>query len=188
MCGRYSLHASPQVVALQFGLASVADFQPRYNIAPAATVLVVRRGGAALARWQLGGKYHNLRADSVMRKPFWREAYRERRCLIPASGFYEWQREPGAKQPYYIRPLGEPLFAFAGIWERWRGIESCAIVTTEANDVVRRIHDRMPVIVARDDYAGWLGGGEGLLRPAPSEAIAVSAVERPGTTGELFGD
>ena len=210
MCGRYSLHAHPDVVALQFGIASVPAFEPRYNIAPAATVLAVRRDAAALARWQLGGKYHNLRADTVTRKPFWRDAYRERRCLIPASGFYEWKQEAGYKQPYYARPAQEALFAFAGLWEHWRGLETCAIVTTEANDVMRRIHDRMPVIVARANYAKWLTGEEGLLQPAPNQDIvaypvspavnraaidspsliepASSALERQGTTGKLFGD
>ena len=210
MCGRYSLHAHPDVVALQFGIASVPAFQPRYNIAPAATVLTVRRDGAAPARWQLGGKYHNLRADTVTRKPFWRDAYRERRCLIPASGFYEWKQEPGHKQPYYVRPAQEALFALAGLWEKWHDLETCAIVTTEANDVMRRIHDRMPVIVARANYAKWLAGEEGLLQRAPNEDIiaypvspavnraaidspsliepASLTLERQGTTGQLFGD
>jgi putative SOS response-associated peptidase YedK len=220
MCGRYSLHSHPDVVALQFGLSSVAAFQPRYNIAPSATVLVVRDQGAAMLRWGLiprwakdaaiGAKMNNARAESVAEKPAFSDAYRKRRCLIPANGFYEWKRESGRKQPYYVHPAQGALFAFAGLWEAWRDLQTCTIVTTEANGVMRRIHDRMPVIVARENYSKWLGGEEGLLSPAPSEAIRAypvgsavnraaiesatlieplpSGLERQGTTGQLFGD
>jgi putative SOS response-associated peptidase YedK len=210
MCGRFALHSHPDIVKLHFGLKAVPAFQPRYNIAPAADVPIVRSDGATLARWQLAGKYHNLRADTVTQKPFWAQSYRQRRCLIPASGFYEWQQRPGFKQPFYARPGQGELFAFAGLWERWRDQDTCAVITTEANGVMRAIHDRMPVIVSSRDYSAWLDGEDGLLRPPADEAVSVHAVgeavnraavdspslidplplnlQRQGATGELFGD
>jgi putative SOS response-associated peptidase YedK len=120
----------------------------------------------------------NARAETVASKPAFRDAYRARRCLIPASGFYEWRTEHGLRQPYYARPAGAALFAFAGLWERWRDLETCAIVTTAANDAMRPIHDRMPVIVAQPDYRRWLEGAEDLLRPAPSSALELVRVTR----------
>jgi len=181
MCGRYALHSNPDVVALQFGLESLPDFAPRYNIAPTAEVLIVKRDGAALARWGLvprwsedpsiGAKLINARAETLSEKHSFRDAYHRRRCLIPANGFYEWQRQGAFKQPYCIHPADGELFAFAGLWETWRGSDTCTIVTTEANATLRSIHDRMPVIIAPGHYAGWLHGEEGLLRPAPAGAI-----------------
>ena len=119
MCGRYALHSNPEVVALMFGLSEVPAYQPRYNIAPASQVLVIRQAGAmrgaALVRWGLvprwakdpsiGASMNNARAETVAEKPSFREAYRKRRCLIPANGFYEWKLEHGGKQPYYIHPV-----------------------------------------------------------------------------------
>jgi len=172
MCGRYSLHSSPEVVALQFGLERVPDFAPRYNIAPAAGALIVRPEGAALARWGLKGGRHNARAETLAVKPSFRHAYHRRRCLIPANGFYEWKREGAFSQPYYIRPAAAELFAFAGLWED----ESFAVITTEANRLIGAIHHRMPVIIAPEHYAGWLHGEEGLLRPAPHDAVRCHAV------------
>lgn len=181
MCGRYSLHSNPDVVALQFGLESLPVFAPRYNIAPAAQVLIVKRDGAALARWGLvprwsedpsiGAKLNNARAETLGEKHSFRGAYHRRRCLIPANGFYEWKRQGALKQPYYVHPADGELFAFAGLWETWRDSDTCTIVTTEANATLRPIHDRMPVIIAPEHYAGWLHGEEGLLRPAPAGAI-----------------
>ena len=192
MCGRYSLHASPQVVALQFGLASVADFQPRYNIAPTAQVLILRDREAAMVRWGLvprwakepsiGARMNNARAETVAHKPSFREAYRKRRCLIPANGFYEWRAEGGRKQPYYVIPSRNDLFAFAGLWERWHGpngaLETCAIITTSANAKMQAVHDRMPVILAPEHYREWLAGGEGLLQSCPDDAIEIRKVGR----------
>ena len=176
MCGRYALHAHPDVVALQFHLSSVPVFAPRYNIAPAAEVLMVRGDGAALARWQLRGRHHNLRADTGSRKPQWLNLYRSRRCLLPASGFYEWKSAGPRKQPYYVRPARGELFALAGLWDNLAGALSCAVLTTESNGVLARIHDRMPVIVAPEDYARWLGGKEGLLKPAPEGSMTAYPV------------
>jgi putative SOS response-associated peptidase YedK len=201
MCGRFALHAHPRVIALQFALSAAPEIAPRYNIAPTTDVLVVRAGDggrlAARVRWGLvprwardpaiGGKLNNARAETVAEKPSFRDAFRRRRCLIPASGFYEWRREGERKQPYYVYPANGEVFAFAGLWESWRGegaaLETCAIVTTEANAVMAPIHDRMPVIVARADYARWLDCAPGndvsdLLRPADAAAIAVRRVSR----------
>jgi putative SOS response-associated peptidase YedK len=201
MCGRYALHAHPQVIALQFGLASMPEAKARFNIAPTAEVLIVRAGEAAaqaaLVRWGLvprwakdsaiGVKLNNARAETVAEIPSFREAFRKRRCLIPASGFYEWKTEAGRKQPYYIYPAQSELFAFAGLWEAWRGpdgmLETCAIVTSDANAVMQPIYDRMPVIVAQRDYARWLDCAPGndvrdLLRRCDAGDIAVRRVSR----------
>jgi len=167
MCGRYALHAKPEVVALQFGLDSLPAFAPRYNIAPAASALIVRPDGAALARWGLKDKMHNARAETLGVKLSFRHSYHRRRCLVPASGFYEWKRTGALRQPYYIYPAAAELFAFAGLWED----ETFTVITTQANITIGAIHDRMPVIIAPEQYAGWLHGEEGLLRPAPHNAV-----------------
>jgi putative SOS response-associated peptidase YedK len=201
MCGRYALHSRPEVIALAFGLSELpASLAPRFNIAPTAEVLIVREdpGGTrvpALVRWGLLPRWvkdpkraatlNNARAETVAEKPSFRDAYRERRCLLPANGFYEWQRVASRKQPYYVYPAQSELFAFAGLWERWDGdggpLETCTIVTTEANAPMQAIHDRMPVVVAPQDYARWLDCRAGadvaeLLVPCPAEAIRVHAV------------
>jgi putative SOS response-associated peptidase YedK len=198
MCGRYALHSHPDVIALQFHLGELPAFAPRYNIAPAAEVLAVRRDGAALLRWGLRGKAHNIRAETA------RSGLR--RCLVPADGFYEWRRVGTGKQPYYVRPARDALFGFAGVWEAG----TCAILTIEANETLRAIHHRMPAIVAPRDYALWLEGADGLLAPAPEESTLAhpvsarinsgaaespqlveplpSEVEARGRTGSLFGD
>jgi len=181
MCGRYALHSSPQVVALQFGLDAVPQYAPRYNIAPAASALIVKAQGAALAHWGLKGSMHNARAETLAVKPSFRHAYHRRRCLVPANGFYEWKRTGALRQPYYVHAAAAELFAFAGLWED----ETFAVITTQANTVIGAIHDRMPVIIAAEHYAGWLHGEEGLLRPAAHNAIRCHpvspAVNRAGS-------
>jgi len=192
MCGRFALHASPEVVALQFGLAEPPALAPRYNIAPASPVLIVRRedakARAAAVRWGLvpgwakdpsiGARLVNARGERLAQKPSFRDAYRRRRCLVPASGFYEWRSEAGVKQPYYIRPSRGGLFGFAGLWERWNELETCAIITTEANQAMRPVHHRMPVILAPADYGRWLEGADGLLAPCPPGEVALHRVRR----------
>ena len=170
MCGRYALHANPEVIALQFGLDTVPELAPRYNIAPATEVLIVRDGKASLAHWELRRKFANLRAETLAQK--FPGPYRDGRALVPASGFYEWQSTAGRKQPYYFFSKQEPLLGLAAIWEN----DSFSLITTEPNAALRNIHDRMPVIIARDDYAAWLAGEDGLLRPAPDDALKVHAV------------
>jgi putative SOS response-associated peptidase YedK len=188
MCGRYSLHSNPDIVALMFGLSEIPAYQPRYNIAPAAQVLIIKQNEAAMVRWGLvprrakdpsiGAKMNNARAETVAEKPSFREAYRQRRCLIPANGFYEWKSEGGARQPYYVYPSGGALFAFAGLWEQWNELQTCAIITTEANEKMAAVHARMPVIVSPAEYSAWIAGEEGLLRPCPASAIDIRRVSR----------
>jgi len=170
MCGRYALHANPDVVALQFGLDSPPEFLSRYNIAPATDVLIVRDGKASLAHWGLRRRFANLRAETLAQK--FPGPYRNGRALVPASGFYEWQSTAGRKQPYYFFPADGALLALAAVWEN----ESFSLITTEPNATLRNIHDRMPVIIARDDYGAWLAGEDGLLRPAADDALQARAV------------
>jgi putative SOS response-associated peptidase YedK len=170
MCGRYALHANPEVIALQFGLDSVPELAPRYNIAPATEVLIVRDGKASRAHWGLRRKFANLRAETLAQK--FPGPYRQGRALVPASGFYEWQSRAGGKQPYYFISKKEELLGLAAIWEN----DSFSLITTEPNATLRNIHDRMPVIIARGDYAAWLAGEDGLLRPAPDHALKAHPV------------
>lgn len=196
MCGRFTLRAAATELAARFQ-APPPDVLPRFNIAPTQTVLAVRQPKAdrefARLRWGLipawakdargGYRMINARAETVADKPAFRAAFRQRRCLIPADGFYEWQVGPGGKQPYYFSLTDGGVFAFAGLWERWRGpdgdpIESCALIVTVANSVTQPIHDRMPVILAPADYAAWLDPDRrdaaslgALLRPYPAERM-----------------
>jgi putative SOS response-associated peptidase YedK len=170
MCGRYALHANPEVIALQFGLDTVPELAPRYNIAPATEVLIVRDGKASLAHWGLRRKFANLRAETLAQK--FPGPYRDGRVLVPASGFYEWQSRAGGKQPYYFSPADGALLALAAVCEN----DTFSLITTEPNATLRGIHDRMPLIIARDDYGAWLAGEQGLLRPAPDDALKVHPV------------
>ncbi len=172
MCGRFTLTASGEELAEAFGLDTTPSLAPRYNIAPSQPVLVVRptidghrRETASLA-WGLGAPAGastrlliNARAETAHRLPGFRDSFRARRCLVPASGFFEWQRSTKPRQPHYIRRRdGRPL-ALAGLWQPASpGAESgaCLILTTEPNDVVAPLHDRMPVILADHDQACWL--------------------------------
>lgn len=173
MCGRYALHAQPEVIALQFGLAAPPVLAPRYNVAPGTRVLVVADGGRRRAEFWLWGLVApwargvegekgviNARAESVAEKPMFRAAFRRQRCLVPASGYYEWQAAAGRKQPFYIRPADAPLFGFAGIYTLHPGAKgeagTVAILTTGAGASTRAIHDRMPVILRPEDFARWL--------------------------------
>jgi putative SOS response-associated peptidase YedK len=175
-------------------------FEPRYNIAPTQGVLAVRRaaqGGreGILLRWGLvpswandlsiGNRMLNARAETVLEKPSFRAAFLRRRCLLPADGFYEWQNVAGKKQPLHFRLRDGRLFAFAGLWEHWEGpegdpVESCTVLTTEANDLVRPVHERMPVILGPHCHDAWLDPGNtntALLRswlvPYPAGEMAV---------------
>ncbi|MGH7551643.1 MAG: SOS response-associated peptidase [Longimicrobiales bacterium] len=192
MCGRYSLAVSPEALRETFGVDDIApDVTPRYTIAPQTPVLAIGRSveghlRAGMLRWGLvpwwakdpsaGQRMINARAESLTQKPAFREAFERRRCLIAADGFYEWRREGGRKVPMRIRLPDAGPFGFAGIWERWRNPEgerlfSCAIVTVDANDALRPIHNRMPVILDAADRDAWLDPTRstdellGLLRP-----------------------
>lgn len=177
MCGRYTLTCTPEILAEAFQLEANPDLQPRYNVAPSQWVACVRAGlplrkrEAVTLRWGLlpswaGGhamemNLINARAETVAEKPSFRKPFRERRCLVLADGYYEWKREGSRKQPYHIRLNSERPFAFAGLWDRWTGvdgqtIESCAILTTTPNERLASIHDRMPVILPPAAYEPWL--------------------------------
>ena len=206
MCGRFTLRTPAHRLAQAFGVDTLPNLRPRYNIAPTQDIVAVRRTDdrrdLAMLRWGLipgwakdatiGSRLINARAETVAEKPSFRAAFRQRRCLIAADGFYEWQKAgDGPKQPYFIRLKSDEPFAFAGLWERWRDpagetVESCTLITTEANETLAPIHPRMPVILPTDAYDGWLDhavdGAEALLdllRPYPGgEMIAVPITRR----------
>ena len=207
MCGRFTLNSDRDELADHYGLAEVPAFTGGYNIAPSAHVPVVRPGPeqereAAICHWGFiphwvrdpGLTPINARAETLTDKPYFREAFRQRRCLVPASGYYEWRLERGVKQPYFIRVKGVALFSFAGLWSSWQGadgpLESFAVITTAASGELAHIHDRMPVIVGPDDYGTWLeAGGRELLRPctAAMEAYPVAKlVNNPRNQGEAL--
>ncbi len=183
MCGRYALHSHPEVVALQFGLDVTPRFDARYNICPSTQILVVRTNGerkrvADTYRWGLGNRLANARGETLAQKPAFRNAFRYSRCLVPASGFYEWQTLAGKKQPWYMRPKDAAVFGLAAIAELWNGVRSVALITTRANQLMQSIHDRMPVIVLPENYGTWLDRGNGniselqnLIRPYASERM-----------------
>ncbi len=195
MCGRYYLLLSGPQAAGFYGVDLPPGPTPLYNIAPSQPVPAVRAADAGRewvnVRWGLVPSWAkdaklaqiNARAETAPDKPMFRSAFRKRRCLIPASGFYEWQATGGKrKQPFCIRLADDRPFSFAGLWERWEGpdgpVESCCILTTEANELVRPIHDRMPVILDPRRFDQWLDPKQHeaaalapLLRPFPAEAM-----------------
>ncbi len=198
MCGRFSNNTDSKQVEQEFD-AKVSDeklFTPRFNIAPSQTIAaVLESDGVRIIeglRWGLipswskdvsfASKLINARAETLAEKASFRDAFKHRRCIIPASGFYEWQKESkGAKQPFYFHLEDKDVFGFAGLYEHWldretgEQIETCTIITTEANKVLEPIHDRMPVILKPQDYEQWLDAKEKdtgklqkLLVPYPS--------------------
>jgi putative SOS response-associated peptidase YedK len=178
MCSRYFLDADGNIIAYTFQVPVHDRIRRRYNIAPTQEAPVVRTAGdgtreAAMLRWglvpswakdiKIGTKMINARSETAPEKPSFRSAFRHRRCLVPASGFFEWQGEPGHKQPYAITVGDQPLFAFAGLWESWRSadaevVETYTILTTDPNAAIATLHDRMPVILHPADWGEWLGG------------------------------
>lgn len=174
MCARFTLSAPANRVGELFDL-SLLDAEPRFNITPTQTVLTVRapegKREFANLRWglvpswakdlKIGNKLLNARSETVADKPSFRSAFKSRRCLIVADGFYEWRTENGKKQPYHIHFQDRGPFAFAGLWEHWhdeagKPVETCTILTTAANEFMQPIHDRMPVILSKEDYSRWL--------------------------------
>lgn len=197
MCGRYTLIAEGAAWRKKLGLEEAPRLEPRYNIAPSEWIAIVRRAqGAnhvAVVQWglvpfwaddaKIGNRLINARSETAGKKPAFRAAMRYRRCLVPADGFYEWVKTDGGKQPMYVRLDGGQVFAMAGLWERWESPagevrESATILTTEANALVERMHDRMPVIVAPEDYDRWLDTDvqkpeevRDICRPYPAEEM-----------------
>ncbi len=193
MCGRYALRISVPDLARRLGVEPPADLAPRYNIAPTQPVPVLRAadGGRRLElmRWGLvpawskgpDGRYamHNARLEGIAGKPAFRGPVRRRRCLVPADGWYEWQKLDGRKQPWLLQRPGGTPFCFAGLWDRWErdgeGLLSCAILTAPAAPAIAHLHDRMPVVAPDDAWEAWL---DPALESA-YEALRLLAVEQP---------
>jgi len=202
MCGRFALTQPNDAMARLFAAAPANDLPtpPEYNICPTHRIHTVTTGpeGRRLGSMRWGFIPHwytapgdgplliNARAETIARKPAFRSACRERRCLIPASGFYEWTKDAdGHRLPWYITSADDSLLAFAGVYQEWGQGEdrltTCAIVTCAANAPMQRLHHRMPVILAQDDWPLWLGeaghGAAPLMRPAPDEALTFWRVD-----------
>ena len=202
MCGRYMLTTPVDALRQMFLFSERPNLAPRYNIAPTQDVPIVRRtrdGGArelVMVRWglvpywaddpKIGNRLINARSESVARTAAFREAYQRRRCLVPADGFFEWQKIGKTRQPLLVRRKDQAPFAFAGLWERWPQpgggvLRSCTIITGPANELVAPVHDRMPVILAPENFERWLDPGRDhgreLLKSYPAaelEAFPVS--------------
>ncbi|MDQ3802858.1 MAG: SOS response-associated peptidase [Acidobacteriota bacterium] len=199
MCGRYTLKTPKEVIARQFDVEIDDELEPRYNIAPSQTVAAVRaaRGGdgrefvrlnwGLIPSWaedaRMASKLINARGETLTEKPSFREAFRRRPCLVVADGFFEWDKKGRTKRPYYFQLKDGKPFAFAGLWERWAGqggenVETCTIITTTPNELLARVHDRMPVVLAPEEYDVWLDvdarsadARRELLRPFPSSEM-----------------
>jgi putative SOS response-associated peptidase YedK len=205
MCGRYTMHHSPQQLVMRFGVTDArATPTERYNIAPTQAVPVIVEGEGArfldMMQWGLipswarepgiGNKMINARAETLTEKSAFKAALSRRRCLIPADGFYEWTTEGAKRQPMHIRRKDGELFAFAGLWEEWKQpdgtpLRTCTIITTSPNAVMQPIHDRMPAILLPEEEQMWLHVAlnnpaevTGLLHPYPAELLEAYPVDR----------
>jgi putative SOS response-associated peptidase YedK len=199
MCGRYSLATPAQQVAEHFGLAGVPELSPRYNIAPTQSVAIVRTSGDEAApilefrRWGLipswakdpaiGSRMINARVETAAEKPAFRSAFRRRRCLVPADGFYEWKPHPKRRRPHHVRLADGELFGLAGLFEAWKSSEgetigSCTLLTTAANAALRALHDRMPILIDPEHYGGWLD-------PDLQDPEAILSLIQPSTSDRL---
>lgn len=203
MCGRFSIYSNTKDIVHYFHLVRTCEPILSYNISPSSTVPVVilednnrimeNMHWGLVPHWARDKKLKpiNARAETIDTRPFFRTAFKKTRCLIPANGFYEWRRAGNHKQPYYFRLENNDLMAFAGLWDRWKHndetIESCTIITTRANDIMKPVHDRMPVILAPDSYEQWLqDGGKDLLQPYPGPMITYpvsTVVNNPKNNG-----
>jgi putative SOS response-associated peptidase YedK len=196
MCGRFAFYSPSEATAALFGVDSSLTVVPRYNIAPTQFIAGIRRDEdehpeLVMLRWGLvpfwakdpsiGNRMINARAETVAEKPSFRSAYRKKRCLILADGFYEWRKEDGQKTPYLISLADGSPFAFAGLWENWtskesdESLQSTAIITTEANDFMSRIHHRMPVVLQPESAKRWLDGDMNLLQEITEQSPAFRA-------------
>jgi putative SOS response-associated peptidase YedK len=194
MCGRFVLTKAPADVAEFFNLGNMPELKPRYNIAPTQSIFAVRQAGGSregvLLRWGLTPPWSNgmkplfnARADGVATKPSFRSAFKRRRCLVPADGFYEWLTVGRKKTPHLFSLVDGGLFAMAGLWEGGGDFaDSACLITTEANDLVGAVHDRMPVILPREAWDAWIdpdaspSGLQSLLRPYPAVAMTARPV------------
>jgi putative SOS response-associated peptidase YedK len=211
MCGRYASYTAPEAMRRLFRYAGMPNFPPRYNIAPTQPIAIVRllegERQFALVRWGLIPAWvkdpkavslmFNARAETAAEKPAYRNAMKRRRCLVPADGFYEWKREGERKRPHWVHPRAGGPIAFAGLWETWMGpngeeLETAAIVTTAANDTLKPLHDRMPVVIQPDAFDLWLDPNAdpqmaaSLMRPAPNDFF--EAYEVSNAVGRVAND
>jgi putative SOS response-associated peptidase YedK len=204
MCGRFTNKLTWEQIVRLYGLTATPpphNMPPRYNVCPTDPVdTIVERDGkremmqmrwGLVPRWwskplkELRAATFTARAETVETKPFFRDAFKRTRCLMPASGYYEWRSEAGGKQPYYFtRADGEPI-TFAGLWDEWKDrasgetLKSCTMIITEPNGIAAEVHDRMPVILDRDNFDAWLHeGGSALLKPAPDDVLLRRPVSR----------
>jgi putative SOS response-associated peptidase YedK len=197
MCGRFDLHTAVEIIAEIFGIDDlISDYQPNYNVAPTQEILIIVNDGKrrlVRSRWGLvpswskdlstGYKMINARSESLAEKPSFKTAFENQRCLVVADGFYEWKKEGTLKKPYYIRlKSGKPV-GFAGLYNVWTSpegerINTSTIITTDANDLVRPLHDRMPVIAPEDQYGLWLD-------PAIHEKEVLSPILKPIASEEI---
>jgi len=202
MCGRFALK-NPRAIKAAFDLADMPELTPRYNIAPTQDIAIIRADASgrhlSLAHWGLipawakdaksGYSTINARAETVDTKPSFRAPFKRHRCIVPADGFYEWHEAGGVKIPHHIGRTDGAPFALAGLWDVWKGPEgdvtSCTIIVTDANAFMKRLHDRMPVILAPEDYTRWLDPDnhdtaslKQLLAPAPKDWLTEWPVSR----------
>jgi putative SOS response-associated peptidase YedK len=214
MCGRFTLRRPGPEIAEHFDLEATPAGEPRYNIAPGQPVAVVRADAAGgrqldelhwglVPAWaedaRIGGRLVNARSETASERRAFAAAFRARRCIVPADGFYEWTGRAGARQAVHIEVRGGALFGIAGLWEAWRApdgreLESCVLLTTDANAAIRPLHDRMPAILAPAAYADWLAPGEQaaeilapLLRPLPGAEVSLRPVS-PRVNHVAFDD
>lgn len=212
MCGRFAITLPQDAMAQLFAARPANDLPevPNFNVCPTNAVHVVSFDGAArqlrAMRWGFVPTWYkkpgdgplliNARAETIAEKPAFRAAVRERRCLVPASGFYEWTKMPdGTRLPWYIRPRAAPVLALAAIWQDWAGeggmLTTCALVTTAANKAMTGIHHRMPVVLAEADWPLWLGeagkGAAALMQPAPEDALVFHRVDRAVNSNRASG-
>ena len=200
MCGRFTLNIPPEVLARVFGLQEDPQYEPRYNIAPSQNIASIRHIGdhnkldflkwGLIPSWSKDATHFsiNARSETVHEKPTFAHAIKYNRCIIPASGFYEWLPQVDHKQPYYMRLNNSSVMGFAGLWEKWKAedgsqVETCCILTTAANEIMKPIHDRMPVILQPDDYGLWLSRNvhdpdelQRLYKPYPADQMVAYPV------------
>jgi putative SOS response-associated peptidase YedK len=201
MCGRFALIVDASVLADVFDVDPPQDLKPRFNIAPTQEVPVIRGDAhgareCAMLRWglipswskdeKIGARMINARSETAAEKPSFRSAIKTRRCLVPASGFYEWIKGPDGKQPHFIHFTDGRIFAFAGLWERWsKGdggpLETFTILTTSPNELISGLHDRMPVILPREVYAEWL-----VSDPLPPDRLQRLTAAHPDDAMEAY--
>lgn len=213
MCGRFALKTPSSQLASHFKLDEAVEVAPRYNIAPGTDIPTIRHSPEGkrvmhLLRWGLvphwakdpsiGNKLSNARGETVAEKPSFRDAFKRRRCLVPADGFYEWKAEGKLKQPYYFSMKDSAPFALGGVWESWRTpdgeiLRTCCLITTGPNEIMLPVHDRMPVIVSPENYEQWLTGepadAQALVKPYSVEDMQAWAVsKRVSRSGEEGAD